>query len=218
LTSGAYRQGFCAAATTDSDAGSSSSSGVLAPGTYTLVASTYEAGLRGNFLVNVHSAAGEGSVHASVLLPEGDGLIKTCLTGAWEGKLTGGCSPPGYAARNPTFVISCSERTRLFMRLVAHENEPVNVSLFQLPPASSGGTVGASELPVLSTFPGCPTTIATSHNAIFTASRCGVTTPMADLTTGTYAVVLACYNSGVELGFTLTVFSSSRGMDIRRIL
>lgn len=145
-------------------------------------------------------------------------MIKTVLTGAWEGKLTGGCSPPGYAARNPTFVIQCTERTRVFMRLVAHENEPVNVSLFELPPASSGGQAGASELSVLSTFPGCPTTLSTSHNAIFTASRCGVTTPLADLTTGTYAVVLACYNAGVEAGFTLTVFSSSRRMEIRRIL
>lgn len=227
LTSGAYRQGFCAAATVDNDAdssnstdessSSSSSNNVLARGTYTLVASTYEAGLRGNFVINVHSVAGEGSIQASVLLPEGDGFICQVLTGAWEGKVAGGCSPPGYAAQNPTFLISCTERTRVFMRLMAHEKEPVNVSLFQLPPASSGGTAGASELPVLSTFPGCPTTIATSHNAIFTASRCGVTTPIADLTTGTYAVVLACYNAGVESGFTLTVFSS-RSMEVRRVL
>ncbi len=204
LTSGAYRQGFCYAA----------AAAPTEPGTYTLVVSTYEAGLKGNFLVNFHGEGGEGAVQTSVLLPEGDGMLCTVLTGAWQGKLTGGCSPPAYASQNPTFFVQVKERTRLLMRLVAHENEPINVSLFEL----TGADGGAPRLPSHSTFPGCPSTLATSHSAIFTASRCGVLTPTVDLTTGrTYAAVVACYSAGVESAFTLTVFSSS-AVGIRRVL
>lgn len=197
LTSGAYRQGFCYA---DGDE--------LKPGAYTLVISTYDPGLKGNFVVNIHSPQ---PLQTSILLPEGDGMIKKVITGAWEApRLAGGCAPPGYVNANPTFLITCNERTHLFMRLYAEQHsEPINVTLYR----TNGGNLSPA-----STFPGCDLSLITSHNAIYTASRCGVTTPTADLTTGTFLVIVSCYNPGVESAFTLTLYTSSRTMDVKRVL
>lgn len=199
LTSGTYRQGYCYAEAS------------VPPGAYTAIVSTYEAGLTGAFVLN---ARGEAPLQqATSILPEGDGMVKQVLRGAWSAiaGTAGGSRPPLYV-QNPTFVVSCSERARVLMRLLActGANEPINVTLFQeasssLPPQVYATAEGAG-------------VVASAHRGIYTACASGVALPTVELDAGVkYLAVLACYNEGVDADFELIVYSSSRKLIVTRM-
>jgi calpain-7 len=208
LTSGMYRQGYAYA----------ESAGEVPPGLYTVIVSTYEAGLTGTFVLNVR---GEVPLQqATSLLPEGDGMVMQVVTGCWsavEGT-AGGSRPPSYVS-NPTFAITCSERARLQMRLVCPGgNEPINVTLFRaassapLPPSTYAAAAAEGS------GSGSGVVVGTSHTGIYTACASGVATPPMELDAGVrYLAVLACYDEGVDAAFELCVYSSSRNLTVTRV-
>lgn len=202
LTSGTYRQGYAYA----------ESQGDVPPGVYTAIVSTYEAGLTGAFVLNVRSLEAGPLQQATLLLPEGDGMVKHAFEGRWSvaDGTAGGSRPPLYAT-NPIYSITCGERARVLMRLACTRaaSEPINVAVFQAP---KGGA-----LPPSATY-ATAADVGTSHAGIYTACASGVATAPLELDAGaTYLAVLACYDEGVEAGFELVVYSSSRNVTVTRV-
>lgn len=200
LTSGTYRQGYVYA----------ESQGDVPPGVYTAIVSTYEAGLTGAFVLNVRSLEAGTLQQATLLLPEGDGMVKQVFQGQWSlaDGTAGGSRPPSYAT-NPTYSIVCGERARVLMRLACTgtASEPINVAVFQAP---KGGALPPSAY-------ASAAEIGMSHTGIYTACASGVATPPLEVDAGAaYLAVLACYDEGVEAGFELTVYSSSRNVTVTR--
>lgn len=102
--SGAYRRGFCLLEVRG-----------LAAGRYALTASTFEPRQEAGFSVVVGSSVG---LTCKLLAPEGHGLERSLVRGAWAaGSTAAGCPNFGNFHNNPQYRLAVSRRTEFLVRL-----------------------------------------------------------------------------------------------------
>ncbi|RKO84595.1 hypothetical protein BDK51DRAFT_25789 [Blyttiomyces helicus] len=119
VSSGDYRHGFCYFDVPD-----------LQHGDYTLVASTFDPGQLGPFLLTVRSAA---SFSTCVVPMEGERLHRKIIRGSWVlGSNAMGSGRNRTYCLNPTFLIRAAENTLLSIRLQSpvRPSPPLNVTVF----------------------------------------------------------------------------------------
>eukprot|EP01137_Pigoraptor_chileana_P028743 Opistho-2@13005 len=89
----------------------------MLPGEYAILPSTFNIGDCGAFFLTVKCS------HSFELLPmkpEGAGMHRTVVAGSWvSGSSAAGCPNFGAYAKNPTFALTVSKPTRMFLRLTA---------------------------------------------------------------------------------------------------
>ncbi|KAG9296332.1 hypothetical protein G9A89_014924 [Geosiphon pyriformis] len=129
VQSGDYRHGFCYCEIDD-----------IRAGDYTIVASTYEPGLIGDFILRVSSNVNFTLVPIAA---EGAGMFKKVVTGKWiDGVNAMGC--PNFAEyhQNPSFRLAIKEMTIVKIRLQTPEITPTpttNIKIFEKHPTRKLG-------------------------------------------------------------------------------
>lgn len=127
LGSGDYRHGGCVAR------------GVVEPGTYVAIASTYEPRMFAKFRLDFYSSV---SLSIREISAEGHGMHRAELRGEWvAGTSAVGCVHFRLYERNPAFEFALSKPGRVMVRLQAimEPAPPINVAIFRLGETGWGG-------------------------------------------------------------------------------
>jgi len=177
-----YRPGFCYA---EIDA--------LAPGLYTLVASTFKEGQHASFIIKVFSSS--PLQHLRAIPPEGDGMKTVSMAGQWSDAAgtAVGCNNHGHYIENPCYQILCNSRTKLIVRLGSDRGIATNVTCFR---ATDAGRLPPSASPL------SPLAVATSNKGIYTDA--GGALGAVSLDPGLYYVVPSSfypYNGAYNITF-----------------
>ena len=160
------------------------------PGKYTLVVSTFDRGLLGDFEVRVQS---DVPVQVAPIPAEGAGMFHQRIRGAWEGQSAqGGPKHPDYFS-NPSYTLKVDQNSTFILRLVVTDASStqlrprINVALFSR----------ASKREVVS-------------SGLYSDPVCGVVIEETRLEPGEYLVVVSTYEPGVLATFTLDMYSDKR--------
>ncbi|KAH8549492.1 hypothetical protein BGW37DRAFT_501400 [Umbelopsis sp. PMI_123] len=142
-----YQHGFCCCELRD-----------IKPGSYTIIASTYEPGLVGDFLLTIASNA-EFTVDAIPV--EGAGMFRKVINGEWiVGYNAMGCSTYRNYHRNPRYHLEIRELTTVRVRLQTDGIEPIpptNVTIYEKHPTAIFGREIATSGPYTNVVQGVAT-------------------------------------------------------------
>ncbi|KAM3589448.1 cysteine protease [Umbelopsis sp. WA50703] len=132
-----YQHGFCCCELHD-----------IKPGDYTIIASTYEPGLIGNFLLTVCS----NTQYAIDSIPaEGAGMFRKVINSEWiVGYNAMGCSTYRNYHRNPRYLLEIRELTTVRVRLQTDGIDPIpptNITIYEKHPSSIFGREVATSGP-----------------------------------------------------------------------
>ncbi|CDS12974.1 hypothetical protein LRAMOSA05158 [Lichtheimia ramosa] len=185
--SGPYRHGFCYCELAH-----------IASGSYTVVASTFEPDLIGQFILTVASNI---KIHTESIPAEGAGMFRKVLHGEWIcGYSAMGCPSYGHYGNNPRYHLEIRELTTVKVRLQANKIEPVpsiNVTIFEKHPTDLFGREVATSGPYTNVVQG----VATSE-VVLSQNQTG------------YIIVLATHEKNIAGEFTATLYSD-RPVNVR---
>ncbi|TPX33127.1 hypothetical protein SmJEL517_g03958 [Synchytrium microbalum] len=120
-TSGDYRHGFCYLEAND-----------LPPGPYTIICSTFDAGLEGSFFLTVRCTC---KFQMGRIPLEGEGMQRKVIQSEWVKGLNGmGSALHKQYGQNPRFSIDVPAPTYVLIRLqtpITKPPPPINVTIFQ---------------------------------------------------------------------------------------
>ncbi|CAO3666907.1 unnamed protein product [Umbelopsis vinacea] len=142
-----YQHGFCCCELRD-----------IKPGDYTIIASTYEPGLVGDFLLTVAS----NTQYTIDSIPvEGAGMFRKVINGEWIiGYSAMGCSTYRNYHRNPRYQLDIRELTTVRVRLQTDGIDPIpptNVTIYEKHPTAIFGREVATSGPYTNVIQGVAT-------------------------------------------------------------
>ena len=82
----------------------------LEEGIYTLVATTFQQGEKGHFVLNIGSVA---LFTIEQIKPEGEGMISTQIEDVWDQETAGGNPSTRTYLKNPKFNLKLSQNTNI---------------------------------------------------------------------------------------------------------
>ncbi|KAI9277707.1 hypothetical protein BC943DRAFT_332639 [Umbelopsis sp. AD052] len=142
-----YQHGFCCCELRD-----------IKPGSYTIIASTYEPGLVGDFLLTI---ASNTQYTVDSIPVEGAGMFRKVINGEWiVGYNAMGCSTYRNYHRNPRYHLEIRELTTVRVRLQTDGIEPIpptNVTIYEKHPTAVFGREIATSGPYTNVVQGVAT-------------------------------------------------------------
>ncbi|KAF7730256.1 calpain 7 [Apophysomyces ossiformis] len=185
--SGPYRHGFCYCELQN-----------ISPGDYTIVASTYEADLLGQFILTVASNI---QLNIEPIPTEGAGMFRKVIHGEWiVGYSAMGCPSYGNYGKNPRYLLEIRELTTVKVRLQAHKIDPVpsmNVTIYEKHPKELFGPELATSGPYTNVVQGVAT-----GDVVLSQNDTG------------YIVVFATHEKDIGGEFSATIYSD-RPINVR---
>ncbi|KAG0164986.1 calpain 7, partial [Apophysomyces sp. BC1015] len=185
--SGPYRHGFCYCELQN-----------INPGDYTIVASTYEADLLGQFILTVASNLG---LQVEPIPTEGAGMFRKVLHGEWiSGYSAMGCPSYGNYGKNPRYLLEIRELTTVKVRLQADKMDPVpsmNVTIYEKHPSELFGRELATSGPYTNVVQGVAT-----NDVVLSQNETG------------YIVVFATHEKDLAGEFSAIIYSD-RPVNVR---
>ncbi|KAG2220383.1 hypothetical protein INT45_006554 [Circinella minor] len=185
--SGPYRHGFCYCELSH-----------ITPGNYTVVASTFEPDLLGQFILTVASNI---KVNVDPIPSEGAGMFRKVLHGEWIcGYSAMGCPSYGHYGNNPRYLLEIRELTTVKVRLQADKIDPlpsINVTIYEKHPTELFGREVATSGPYTNVIQGVATT-----DVVLSQNQTG------------YIIVLATHEKDIPGEFTVTLYSD-RPVNVR---
>ena len=182
----------------------------LEPGTYTLVASTFDAGQIGPFILTIASSLPLTSLKS--VPAEGDGMESKVLKGKFEaGSTAAGCHNHGQYDNNPAYRLIFRQRTRIQSRL-------------NLPPMAVRGGV-AAQLALYSSGTSdsnnfmdgrSKNALVESNKGVYTAASCGVALGPIAIEPGSYLLVPSTFDPWVG-DFRLAIYTHPAGAQIDQV-
>ncbi|KAI9253001.1 hypothetical protein BY458DRAFT_522456 [Sporodiniella umbellata] len=178
--SGPYRHGFCFCEI-----------GNVKAGEYTVVASTFEPDLLGDFVL---TAAGNTRMSIEAIPLEGAGMFKKVLHGEWIlGYSAMGCPSFGNYGKNPRYLLEVRELTTVKVRLQSINVDTIpsmNITIYEKNPKELFGKEVATSGPYTNVTQG----VATGE-VVLSQSEIG------------YVVVLATHDKGVSSEYVAIIYS-----------
>ncbi|ORZ25281.1 hypothetical protein BCR42DRAFT_445071 [Absidia repens] len=185
--SGPYRHGFCYCEME-----------TLRAGVYTVVASTFEANLIGQFVL---TAASDIPLIIEPISAEGAGMFRKIINGEWiPGYSAMGCPSYGSYGKNPRYLLEVRELTTLRVRLQADKIDPVpstNVTIYERHPTELFGKEIATSGPYTNVIQG-----VTTGDVVLSQNEAG------------YIIVFATHDKDIGGEFTAMIYSD-RPVNIR---
>ncbi|ORX43693.1 cysteine proteinase [Hesseltinella vesiculosa] len=180
MGSGSYRHGFCYY---EKDA--------IPAGEYTLVASTFEAELVGEFDLTVASNI---SLDVEPIPSEGAGMFPKVLTGEWIAGWSA-MGNPDYKnyGKNPRYTLEVRELTTVRVRLQADKIDPIpsiNVAIYEKHPTHAWGQEIATSGPYTNAIQG-----VTTGDIVLNQNEAG------------YIIVFATHDKDITGDFTAYIYS-----------
>ncbi|OAD66727.1 calpain-like protease PalB/Rim13 [Phycomyces blakesleeanus NRRL 1555(-)] len=128
------------------------------PGSYTVVASTFEADLIGKFILTVASLV---PLTVDPIPAEGAGMFRKIIHGEWiRGYNAMGCVAHNNYSKNPRYLLDIRELTTVKIRLQAKNIEPtpsMNITLYEKHPKDTFGQEVATSGPYTNVIQGVAT-------------------------------------------------------------
>ncbi|TKY87839.1 hypothetical protein EX895_003420 [Sporisorium graminicola] len=194
LSSGMYHHGLALCSTSSSSGGGGI---VLKAGTYTLIASTFEAGMHGDFALRIEATS---PVSVRPIPQEGAGMFHRRLAAEWK-RAVNACGSPankGYFG-NPSWRFSLDRPAEVVARLKVDSVRSgdsvrpyVNLALF----SEDAGGVGSGGM----------REVASSGS--YTDLICGAAIERVKLHAGTYRLVASTYKPEVEAEFSVELYTA----------
>ncbi|CAO3688508.1 unnamed protein product [Umbelopsis ramanniana] len=182
-----YQHGFCCCELRD-----------IKPGSYTIIASTYEPGLVGDFLLTI---ASNTQYTVDSIPVEGAGMFRKVINGEWiVGYNAMGCSTYRNYHRNPRYHLEIRELTTVRVRLQTDGIEPIpptNVTIYEKHPTAVFGREIATSGPYTNVVQGVAT-----GDTVLTQNAYG------------YVIVFATHQKDVAGKFIAYVYSD-RPVNVR---
>ncbi|KAI9016376.1 hypothetical protein CLU79DRAFT_763565 [Phycomyces nitens] len=170
----------------------------IQPGSYTVVASTFEPDLVGKFILTVASLA---PVTVDSIPAEGAGMFRKIIHGEWIcGYNAMGCVTHGNYSKNPRYLLDIRELTTVKIRLQAKNIEPtpsMNITLYEKHPKDTFGKEVATSGPYTNVIQGVAT-----HDIILGQNDSG------------YLAVFATHEKDISGEFTAFIYSD-RPVNVR---
>ncbi|KAI8099416.1 uncharacterized protein BX664DRAFT_321198 [Halteromyces radiatus] len=187
VESGPYRHGFCYCEME-----------TIKPGVYTVVASTFEADLIGEFVL---TASSNIPLTIETIPAEGAGMFRKIINGEWIlGYSAMGCPSYGSYGKNPRYLLEVRELTTIRVRLQADKIDPVpstNVTIYERHPTELFGQEIATSGPYTNVIQG-----VTTGDVILSQNETG------------YIIVFATHDQDVSGEFSAILYSD-RPVNIR---
>ncbi|KAI8339399.1 hypothetical protein BC941DRAFT_420385 [Chlamydoabsidia padenii] len=178
--SGSYRPGFCYC-----------NLETIKDGVYTVVASTFEANMIGEFVL---TAASDIPLTIEPIPSEGAGRFRKIINSEWvPGYSAMGCPLYGGYGRNPRYLLEVTELTTLCVRLQADKIDPVpsiNVTIYERHPTKLFGQEIASSGPYEAVIQG-----VTIDNVVLSQNKTG------------YIIVFATYDKDIGGEFSALIYT-----------